>query len=231
MPKECYKDKYFSVLGDSISTLWGYTEPQDATFYDLYKRHELGILTPSDTWWGRVIELLGAQLLVNNSISGSTVVKISPDAAGLYGCSDERTASLSRDGINPDVIMVFLGINDWGYGVPMRQDYESEAGAKSIFAPAYEIMIKKLKENYPDAEIWCFTLPTSVWRANEQFRFPLRRYGKHINDFCEVIREIALKYSCRVIDLYQGEPHDTIDGYHPNREGMITLADYVISIL
>ena len=71
--KSDYKEKKFSILGDSISTLQGYSEPDYAAFYDTAHKLKSGVLTPSDTWWGIVIERLDGELLVNNSISGSTV--------------------------------------------------------------------------------------------------------------------------------------------------------------
>lgn len=54
-----YKGKYFSILGDSISTLQGYSEPEYAVFYDTTRKLESGVLTSLDTWWGQVIEQLG----------------------------------------------------------------------------------------------------------------------------------------------------------------------------
>ena len=65
-----YKGKRFSVLGDSISTFDGYSEPDYAVFYDITHKLESGVLGPADTWWGRVIEHFGGELLVNNSFSG-----------------------------------------------------------------------------------------------------------------------------------------------------------------
>ena len=68
-----YQNKLFSVLGDSISTLWGYSVPDYAAYYDLSNALAADILSKADTWWGDVIEYLGAELLVNNSFGGSTV--------------------------------------------------------------------------------------------------------------------------------------------------------------
>ena len=65
-----YKNKLFSVLGDSISTLEGYSVPESAVYYDTAHKLTLGVLTPKDTWWGQVIDHLGGKLLINNSFSG-----------------------------------------------------------------------------------------------------------------------------------------------------------------
>lgn len=72
-----YKGKAFSVLGDSISTLFGYSTPEDAVYYSASRRYETGGCYLRDTWWGRVIEALGGRLLINNSFSGSTVCRYS----------------------------------------------------------------------------------------------------------------------------------------------------------
>ena len=63
----------FSILGDSISTFSGYSEPAGAEFYDAEKKVLSRVTSQKDTWWGRTIEALGGTLLVNNSFSGSTV--------------------------------------------------------------------------------------------------------------------------------------------------------------
>ena len=74
-----YQNKYFSILGDSMSTLEGYSQPRHAAFYDTARKFESGVLRPSDTWWGMVIEHFGGRLLVNHSVSGSMVCRRRPD--------------------------------------------------------------------------------------------------------------------------------------------------------
>ena len=187
---------------------------------------------PSDTWWGRVIEHLGGELLVNNSISGSTVSKSPQFEIPSYSCSDERTSALSVDGQSPDVIMIFMGENDWGRGVRLAPRDEYEADDKSIFSVAYCTMLEKLRKNYPQAELWCFTLPLGTCKSRADFVFPYRYAGRHIEEYCDAIRAAAEEYGCRVIDLYRfSQPYDTIDGFHPNKDGMKTLADAVIGSL
>lgn len=227
-----YQNKYFSILGDSMSTLEGYSQPRHAAFYDTARKYESGVLRPADTWWGMVIERLGGRLLVNNSISGSMVCKRSADQSPSYGCSDERTSALDWDGDLPDVIMVEMGMNDWGCGAKPRPENEEESKDLSVFSTAYSRMLEKLKANYPASEIWCFTLPVSTCTRDADFVFPYRYAGRHIEEYCEVIRACAKAQDCRVIDWYSAaDPYDTIDDFHPNREGMQTLADAVIAQL
>ncbi|MBR2321665.1 MAG: hypothetical protein IKA57_05965 [Clostridia bacterium] len=227
-----YKDKYFSILGDSISTFEGYSEPKDAEYYDWGYKMRSGIFALADTWWGQVIERLNGRFLRNNSISGSTVCWHPAYEVPSYGCSDERTAALDKEGISPDVIMVFLGTNDWGAGIAVKcaNATKGEENNLAIFTNAYRKMLEKLKKNYPNAEIWCFTLPISCCSAMSNFEFPYYYGGRHIAEYCEAIEESAKAYGCCLIDLYRyGTSHDTMDGFHPNVNGMKTLADGVIN--
>ena len=225
-----YEGKLFSVLGDSIITLGGYSEPADAAFYAGDKKFEAEVFTPEDTWWGIVIAALGGELLVNNSISGSMVSDHPCCFIPSYGCSEERTSSLGGSGKLPDVVMVLLGTNDWGCGVRVLPCDESESADPCVFSVAYELMLAKLKKNYPNAEIWCLTLPVSTHKQQEMIEFPYRSHGRHIEEYCAVIRNTAVKYGCGVIDLYaENMMLDTIDGYHPNLSGMKAIADAVLS--
>lgn len=221
-----YQNKYFSVLGDSVSTLERYSVPDYAAYYTHSNCLETGVFVPSDTWWGQVIEHFGGQLLVNDSFSGSTVCRHPQYQIPSYACSEERTSNLDAHGYKPDVIMIFMGINDWGRGTPIRSKAKKDF---SSFAFAYKTMLKRLKKNYPSAEIWCLTLPVSKCSMWSDFRFPYRYGGIHIDEYCEAIRICAKKARVHVIDLRtHAKPYDTADGFHPTVGGMKTLAQAVI---
>lgn len=224
-----YEQKYFSVLGDSISTLRGYSIPEDAAFYTHSNCLETGVFIPSDTWWGQVIERLGGKLMVNDSFSGSTVCKHPQYEVPSYACSTERTSDLGKYGCTPDVIMIFMGINDWGRGTPIASESEDDL---SRFSCAYEKMLKRLKEHYPEAELWCLTLPVSTCSESKAFRFPYSYGGIHIEEYSECIRSCVRKNNVRLIELYDPEkPYDTVDGFHPTARGMQTLAEAVLNQL
>lgn len=229
-----YKNKLFSILGDSISTFEGCSIPDYAAFYDTTHKLSANVITVSDTWWGKVINYLGGELLVNNSFSGSTVCWNSLYRIQSYGCSDERTASLGKEGISPDVIMIYMGTNDWGSGIRVFRDerFDPVEDNPARFLSAYNQMLKKLKTNYPNAEIWCFTLPISKCSAKSEFSFPYFYGGRHISEYCDAIKMCAKEYDCRIIDLYSSsEPYDTLDGFHPTANGMETIANAVINEL
>lgn len=224
---ESYKGKYFSVLGDSISTLAGYNPPENEVFYDWKNKMLFDVYTPSDTWWGQVIEALGGELLVNDAWSGSMVCKHPDCEIESYGCSDTRTGRLGIGEQKPDVVMILLGLNDFGCGMQLRPK-EGEEDLR-FFSVAYETMLRKLRKNYPQAEIWCMTLPYSRWSKNPDFVAPAIRSGGHIRDYGRVICDCAQKVGCKVMDIFRPDaPYDTQDGYHPTGRGMQTIARAVL---
>lgn len=227
-----YFGKQFSILGDSISTLTGYNPKGYKVFYGSENCEKSGVRDMKDTWWGKVIDFFGGELLVNNSWSGSRVTRISNGNAQFpSGCSDERTSNLHINNVTPDVIIVYLGFNDWANGVNIYSDeiHVLDVFFDDCFSEAYEMMINKLKGNYPKAEIWCCTLNTTYMSSNKSFNFPCKHSGIHIEEYNTKIKDIAEDYDCKVIDLYAHHlPCDTIDGSHPNMNGMNTLATLVV---
>jgi len=227
-----YFGKQFSILGDSISTLTGYNPKGYKVFYYGENCEKSGVRDMKDTWWGKVIDFFGGELLVNNSWSGSCVTRLSnSDSLFPSGCSDERTGSLHINSIKPDVIIIYLGTNDWVNGV---EEYyidcviTDEFHCKS-FDFAYSTMISKIKSNYPETEIWCCTLNTTFMSSNSSFKFPYECGGTNIEKYNQIIRDVADIHKCKVVDLYSRHiPYDTIDGSHPNEDGMNTLATLMI---
>ena len=236
-----YAGKAFSILGDSISTLEGYNPDGYNLFYYGENSRRARVYAPLDTWWGKAIDRLGGRLLVNDSWSGSRVTRI-PYFGGQFpsGCCDERTGGLHVGDVLPDVIIVYLGTNDWGFGVrpDMERDgyYDGDEDiadgiTDTVFSAAYATMLGKLRGNYPDAEIWCCTLGTTFIPDYPEFVFPPVCEGVHIETFNDIIRHAVEDEGgkVRLIDFYGFHtPYASIDGTHPNAEGMECLADMVI---
>lgn len=226
--------KFFSILGDSISTLQGHNPEGFSVYYKDEICNNSGVHTDADTWWGRVIEAHGGSILVNNACSGSRVTAVSR-GNGLFpsGCSDERTSQLHKGNTVPDVIIVFLGFNDWSNGVDIWSD-----GTRLLapihydaFDEAYEAMVGKLRSNYPNAELWCCTLPQTYIASKPQFVFPEAFAGTHIEKYNDVICKLSDEYPIKVIDLYRaGCKYDSMDGIHPTKLGMQQIADSIIEL-
>lgn len=222
-------------MGDSISTYEGFIPAGYELFYTDEKRTANGIESTDDTWWMQVLHAMGAQLLVNNSYSGSQVTgEEFPCASGI-----ERTSALgkaarnaapapsSASSIAPDVILVYIGVNDFGFDVPCDREYAATPD-EPTFRDAYAAMLHRMRENYPDARIVCGTILTPrmvsdpAWSFEEKWsdRTPLAEYN-------ERIRQAARETGALVADLAaaaQGKRYDTHDGLHPNKHGHEQIA-------
>lgn len=233
-----YFGKQFSILGDSISTLEGYIPKGYKVFYADDNCIKAGVAEAKDTWWGKVIDFFGSELLVNNSWSGSRVTKL-PNKDDLFpsGCSEKRTGNLHIDSVNPDVIIVYLGTNDWANNISFWPEDLNHIDLKRVrhgiemdkFEDAYMYMLWELASNYPDAEIWCCTLCETYISNRPDFQFPHKYAGTHIEAYNDCIRKISKEYNCKLLDLYNYHiPYDTVDGTHPNESGMNTIATLVL---
>lgn len=238
-----YFGKQFSILGDSISTLEGYNPNGYSLFYIGEACDRSGVRNRKDTWWGKVIDYFDGELLVNNSWSGSCVAKSAgSDTLFPSGCSKERTGGLHINKTMPDVIIVYLGINDWANGVQVEEErrgfYDEHTkmhvdgyikGDERVFSVAYRRMLDSLKKNYPSAEVYCCTLGETSMLSNPSFQFPYTYGGTHIERYNHVIRAVAAQYRCKLIDLYDYHvPYETMDGTHPTESGMCTLATLML---
>lgn len=222
-----YFGKQFSVMGDSISTLEGFNPRGYSVFYQESNSGKTGVREMKDTWWRKVIDFFGGELLVNNAWSGSKVSGVlQKNDTFPSGCSKRRTGGLHMGPVKPDVIMVYMGFNDWANGVPVACGEDcSITQYLGSFQGAYWEMLNSLRRNYPDAELWCCTLSESYMRENPAFVFPAAFGGIDIRAYNEMIRETALEHGCKVLDLNSWElPYDSVDGSHPNARGMDTLA-------
>ena len=196
-----------SFYGDSISTFEGITPSDHTSRY--YPSGAESISVYTDTWWGQVLEATKATLLTNISY-GATCVYF-----GSYQGTDlDRMAKIQLDGVNPDIIMIYLGINDVVNGRTLSE-----------FEKAYTYMIQKMKEMYPSSIIFVSTL------AYE--RYTISRNPGLREAFSEIIRKIANIENVQVIEMcnaiteanYLQTLNDTV---HPNKRGMTEFANIAI---
>ncbi len=236
------KRKKFSILGDSISTLAGYNPEGYAVFYQGENCERSGVYEPLDTWWGKVIEYFGGELLVNDAYSGSRVSELpnhayrtrSPDDFMVRfpsGISSRRVENLRKGRMKPDVIIIYMGTNDYGYGVPIscyRSDATMVSYENKYFDIAYETMLKAVCDRYPKTEIWCCTLCPGHVKGAAGSTFPYHLHGIPFAAYNQVILDVAEKYRCKVVDFskYQFE-YEAMDGTHPTAVGMSQIADVV----
>jgi uncharacterized protein (TIGR02452 family) len=133
----------------------------------------------------------------------------------------------------PDVIIVFLGFNDWSNGAPIDSDETRLLSPVhyDAFEEAYESMVRKLTTRYPKAEIWCCTLPRTYISKKPSFTFPEAFANIHIEEYNNVIRKLHEDFQITIVDLYRAEcRYDSMDGIHPTKQGMQQIADKVIEL-
>jgi len=204
-----FAGKKFSFLGDSISTYKGVTITDPNTFYGREMIAKGGFSGVEDTWWMRVVNGLGGVLEADNAFSGSCVT----DGYGLGrgACTMERVTALGE----PDVICIFMGANDMGFGVPAP-----------AFEEAYDRLLTGLKETYPAAEIWCATMINGIKVLEDEPYFMGEDPATPLEPFSSIVRAAVEKHGVNLCDLASYDfTYDAIDGCHPTAGGMKQIAD------
>ncbi len=230
-----FAGKTLTICGDSISTFTGYIPEDYSKFYP-----EMGEITDvEDTWWMQVLERTGMELCRNASYSGSTVSGPSlEEVDGRYACGNRRIADLAGEGgETPDIILIMMGANDLLTDVPLG-DYDGAAPVKEgdigTFSEAYALMLDKMIEHYPEADIYCCTI-AEVGRWDEAGKGYAYRnaHGAEAKDYNAWIKAVAEAKGVPVIDVYEcGITYENImdytsEGTHPNAAGAKLIADKV----
>jgi len=221
-----------SIVGDSISTYEGYNPSGYAVFYNKEMCKVNGLNSVYDTWWAKVNQALHAYLCVNNSYSGS---KVSGDGFPA-GSSEERLKNLRTAEYNPDIILVYLGFNDFANGVKIRPDnagwFSKDKRNCCYFEAAYDSMLKKIISAYPKSKIVCGTLLRTYIKGKQDWYFPERFGGVELEKYNDAIKKIVKINKCYLADVSgYSMPYETLDGSHPTVNGHIVIAKAWINCL
>ena len=229
-----------SILGDSISTYNGYNPKGYAVYYDKDMQMQNGLQSVYDTWWAKVNQEFNAYLCVNNSYSGSMVSGVDFPA----GCCQERIMNLQTSEHTPDLILVYMGFNDFGYGVPISCAPMRNDGRVNLryFEDAYHQMLTGLRYFYPNATIVCATLMKTTLKQDHLWHFPDKWGGISIDDYNNAIRRASTNCHIGLADLAKrhlslvdfaahDKRYETLDGAHPTAKGHQTIADEWIACL
>lgn len=204
--------KKLSILGDSVSTFDGWSNnPQINSTLSAnaveYFGNNHGISSVDETWWKQLADRTGMEILVNNSYSGDKV------------CNHAQQRSLqlhTNDGETPDVIMVFMGVND-------------VRGFCSVtnFRANYSQIVKNITRTYPDAEVYLLNMVYYLYQSES---------------ICSVIESVADTYGCTYVDVRNNAginasnytnymAADESEKLHPNRLGMDLITDCVMEAM
>lgn len=237
--------KTYSILGDSISTFKGCLKSDDrnytgAAYAYFYPKEYMNDV--NKTWWRRMEALTGLSLLCNCAWSGSQTCgnSLATNTAAA-GCSTRRVKDLSKDGIAPDIIIIFIGINDLRDSNSCQLgtwDGNSEIPAESNnvnkFSDAYALMVKKVMANYPLSEIYCCTILESnnaSWDIEKPSEYPCKNSrGNTTDDWNTTIKMVANSLGAKIIDMHAcginffNITTFTGDRLHPNTRGAALMA-------
>lgn len=219
LPSPDYSGKRISFLGDSITTYAGYIPTGNAVYYT---GENCGVTDVSQTWWKRLIDYAGMTLDLNNSWSGSRVTTTN----GTESAGVTRASNL---GTRPDIIIVYMGINDFNNEV-----------TKTEFRTAYGQMLDTIGATYPRASVFCATLPTCE-RNGAAGDPEVNDAGVYLSEYNAIITEVAEAKGARILDFYNcGIVYGNLSEYagdyetatgralHPNAKGMQLIAEKAI---
>lgn len=230
-----------SILGDSISTFDGWIPGGYACYFPMNG----DVPNVEQTWWKMILKDTKMELCVNGSSSGSTCMGDSSSIDSVqYGCSECRIGDLiGSNGAFPDVIIVYMGTNDFMKAIPLGDNDGTRAveeGMIENFSDAYCMILDKLIAYYPNAEIYCCNLPPmGTWgpESGPVFVTFVNSLELTSEDYGRQIEIIAEAKGCKVIDLQncgitmENMVEYVTDGIHMNQEGMALVRDAVEAAL
>lgn len=206
--------KTLSVLGDSISTYRGVSNNAAARADTAHYPYRYAPPFPREkTYWQRVCDSLGLTLCVNNSYSGGNLSGRTDSGSGVC-----RASALMQDaGGVPDIIIIFMGINDLGRGIDAE-----------VFSQDYALTLNTAATLYPNAYVCCVNLPD----RDPYLRTRTEQFNLAIENAVSLAGERFF-----VADLFHSRLRDdfyymnTTDGLHPDEDGMAIIAEVVIDAI
>ena len=212
-----------SIMGDSISTYTGHNPAGYAVFYDHYAAGFADLSGVEDTWWMRVANALNGTVIANDSFSGSLVSGKEFPAA----CKTTRLDAIKPADIDPDLVLLYIGINDFGYCAPLGNIASEPAHNGMVFYDAYRLMLDGIRQRCPSARVVCATLLSGTIASRPDLKpYVVNEMGHHLDEYNEVIRKAATAEGAEIADLAANEIfYDSLDGVHPTRLGHETIAN------
>lgn len=242
--------KTLSILGHSIDSYEGVSNDTAANSSIgnnscTYGTEKTWNLSVEDMWWSQVTKDTGMELLVCNASSGSAVSYDSGTDGIIKKASEERAMQLHDDngennGVEPDVIAVTLGINDFrsaqgvgdfnetiwnGICTGNDTDGYTYVPRGGYFADHYAIMLHKMTKRYPNADVFVF----NIFESSETL---MSANAASLSSYNDMIDTIAAYFGVTVVDTYNdsGINKDnastyTYDGLHLNAAGMKKYAE------
>lgn len=212
--------KNFMILGDSYSTYKGCIPEGYAVYYSpegVGEQNPASKMKKEETWWMRLIEKTGANLVLNSSWSGATIGytsyegrDVSMSASYIYRYTELAKADFFRKN-DIDTVIVFGGTNDSWCEAPLGEMKFEGFTQKDFYTvlPSICYLMKTMKAELEGIRV-VFILNCGL--------------KKEIGNCMKVAGE---HFGVEVIALSDIEKL----GGHPNANGMAQIAEQVYEAL
>ena len=210
-------NKNFIIIGDSYSTYEGCIPEGNRTFYSKAGREDKPVakMEKEDTWWSRLIQETGMNMVLNDSWSGSTI-----SYTGYEGdCSNTnsfiyRFRKFAQEGFfvdkKIDTVFIFGGTNDYWANAPLGE-VKTNYTEQDLFCvlPAICCLMKEVRAQFDSAKIY-FIINSDL---DEKI------------DFC--VKQNASLYGIEYIELENIDKQNK----HPTPKGMKSICEQVIKAI
>lgn len=209
--------KNFIIFGDSYSTFQGYIPDGYATYYAKESNAGIDVCAVEQTWWHQIKCKTKANLVQNNSWSGSTIGYTGYDGADNSASSSfiYRFEKLVREGFfekNPvDTVLIFGGTNDNWADAPIGDFQYSNWTKNDLYSvlPAVCYFLHSVKKRLPTAKIVVIVNTELKKEVENGFLAIAKHYG---------VTSVLLKD----VDKHNG---------HPTHKGMTQICEQVLNVL
>ena len=171
------------ILGDSYSTFEGYIPDGYHPYYTKDSVNH-GVERVEKTWWHQIITETGANLVLNNSWSGTTVCHTGYNGEDRNDNSFvARTEKLIASGFfeknKIDTFFLFGGTNDSWADSPLGEIMYEDRQPKDIYKvlPAFCHLVNMLKTTLSDTRIVCIINSGLKDEITEGFSEVCRKYN------------------------------------------------------
>jgi hypothetical protein len=203
------------ICGDSYSTFYGYIPERNAPYY-CADGGDTDVRDVKETWWRRVAEARDANIVLNDSWSGSTIGYTGYEGDDYTHCSFmTRWEEFVEQGFfvknDIDTVLVFGGTNDSWSDAPLGEmQYENWTKDDCYrVLPAICRYFKMIRDTLPDADVLCL--------INCEIK----------DEVADALEAAAARNSCRSIRLHDVDKQCG----HPSVQGMAQIAEQVLAVL
>lgn len=204
------------ILGDSYSTFEGWIPEGYECWYYKNGRAETDVNKVEQTWWHQLIEATGANLVKNESYSGTLISHSGYNKLDYFKKSFvTRLNKVIEQGLfaqnRIDTVFIFGGTNDTWAETPIGKPQYDNWTTEDLYAsvPAFCYLLHRVKEVAPKARI--------ITIFNSDLKESL----------VEGCKEACERYGAERIELQNIEKENG----HPNVQGMKQIFEQVLEYI